>query len=194
MEPSRPSKRVHLVLLYVTCAAGCWAAGYLAGVRNGTVASLVVGYGGGAVLTAIVTGVLWKRGWELPSLRVLVFSQIKWMVFGPMLLILEPAFGRLGRNRREADPGTGVVADRAPPVAGKRTNSAAIAIAIVALALEFAISEPSVAGVVGIGLSLSGGFLAFENPRGAQARTTARWMNLLALVTGIGIALSPLWA
>lgn len=97
-EQPSPIKTVHLVLLYVVCAALCWAVGYAAGVRNGTNASLAVGYGGGAVLAAVITLFLWSRGWRVPRLGI----NWGWVAFGPLSLI-PPTFRWVVRKRREGE-------------------------------------------------------------------------------------------
>lgn len=65
-EPVEPEDRktlgrIGVVLTYVLAAAVCWGAGHLAGVRNDTTGSLVVGYGGGFVVTLALWAALRRR-------------------------------------------------------------------------------------------------------------------------------------
>jgi hypothetical protein len=57
----QPVKAWKLTALYLLCAASCWGIGHLAGVRNNTTASLVVGWGGGFVLLMLILAALPRR-------------------------------------------------------------------------------------------------------------------------------------
>jgi hypothetical protein len=57
--------RWKFLAIYLPLAAACWGVGHLAGVRDGTGASVAVGWGGGLVLTVIVL-VLWRR-WRVAA-------------------------------------------------------------------------------------------------------------------------------
>jgi hypothetical protein len=92
------TRHVHLVLLFVVCSAVCWGVGHLIGVRNGTNASAAIGYGGGAVLAAVITLFLWHRGWLVPRLGI----NWAWVVFGPLSLVVPPTFRWIVRRRRDA--------------------------------------------------------------------------------------------
>jgi hypothetical protein len=52
--------RLRFLAIYVPCALSCWLIGYGVGVKNGTWASAVIGWGGGLLLTYAVI-YLWGR-------------------------------------------------------------------------------------------------------------------------------------
>jgi DnaJ domain len=92
-----------LLVIYICCAVACWGVGHLAGVRNGTNASLAVGYGGGAVLFVVV--LLFLRRWR-PAIRV-----EKWRAAAANLRETNPSLYQAILNQAEGDAVAGAERD-----------------------------------------------------------------------------------
>jgi hypothetical protein len=94
------------LVIYLPLAAVCWGVGHLAGVKDGTGASVAVGWGGGLVLTLLVLALRRRRA---PAMRV-----ERWRAAAADLRVNDPEMYQDILAQANSDPEAAAAAARDP--------------------------------------------------------------------------------